>query len=439
MVSWLVPVVITAADIYALWEISPDNRHGTRYLLQNLKEQESQRKRETIASEKSQLITETIQPLAPELRAGIHPPNRPIVRWRKLAHAGASAVGNISGVGNADTGIESSVSSINSTNRMFGINTISVGGDAVADTGAVVTAAVLSRSVTAPFERLKIVLQAGAFSSPPPTNLRLGSRIVFRVLLQLDGFRLALFRANALNALRSIPVAVSQFTSFQLFSSLLVDYKHVFKFSHQTNVALAAGFAGIISVSLTHPLDLLRTRVALMHSYPLNAATIPTSFTSSLRPATSVTILIRDIISNEGGVRGLYRGFGLSLAGIVPYLASSFLLYDTLTLVHIQRQQQKQQMQKQKAVSIDSLAIAATSAAVAQSATFPFDLIRRRLMVEGLNVRIGLRQRSAWAIFLGIIKHDGVAGLYSGIIPNLVKVVPATAVSMVIHDMFSRH
>eukprot|EP00955_Chlamydomonas_euryale_P046461 353436-Chlamydomonas_euryale.AAC.1 len=80
----------------------------------------------------------------------------------------------------------------------------------------------------------------------------------------------------------------------------------------------------------------------------------------------------------RNGVRGLYHGLLLSMAGVVPYLSLSFTAYDVL----------KQQLPETRAAHaawwypLAKMGCGAAAAAAAQTVTYPLDTVRRRLQVR---------------------------------------------------------
>ncbi|KAI9335091.1 mitochondrial carrier domain-containing protein [Obelidium mucronatum] len=386
MVNWLTPIVITLSDVVALWELSPDTNHATAHLQSSL----------------------GLPPVSEPRASILTTPSQPLDRWRDPNYHPAS-------------------DHVGSNRKQTAVVQVQLTAldKKSSDLVALVTAAIASRTATAPLERVKVMLQTGAFSEPVAglkkgeKPLRLGLGMVFRLLIKLDGVRLGFYRGNGINALRAIPVALTQFGSYNLFRRILTDHEHMIMLAHPLNVAVAAGLAGIVSVTLTHPLEVLRTRISLILTLKIS--------TAKLRPSASILDTAKDIMAKEGGIRGLYRGLGLSLFGIVPYLSTSFVLYDTLK-PHTANNE----------LSWEGVATASASAGIAQAVTYPFDLLRRRVMTEGLYVRDHnlTRGRSAFRIMRDIIRLEGAAGAFRGLLPNLLKVAPATGVTLYIHDQW---
>jgi solute carrier family 25 (adenine nucleotide translocator) protein 4/5/6/31 len=79
---------------------------------------------------------------------------------------------------------------------------------------------------------------------------------------------------------------------------------------------VAAAAAGAASLSITYPLDFARTRLAL-----------DVGNTPQTREFNGTIDCVNKIYKSDG-VKGLYRGFGLSIAGIIVYRVAYFGLFD---------------------------------------------------------------------------------------------------------------
>jgi solute carrier family 25 phosphate transporter 23/24/25/41 len=218
---------------------------------------------------------------------------------------------------------------------------------------------------------------------------------------------------------------------------------------------LAGAFAGVCSVTATYPLDLIRTRLSL-----------PASGTGSL----SIMACARQIYATEGGVRALYRGLGPTLAGIAPYVALNFTVYEGLkasvkdlklarnlsvksvvltgnlslngvmpignpnlsvmeqTFGDIERAR-KLELESNLGI-VEKLACGGAAGAVAQTFTYPLDVIRRRMQVCASKA-VSYQHATALDAFMYILRNDGITGLFKGMLPNYLKVVPAISLSFV--------
>lgn len=68
---------------------------------------------------------------------------------------------------------------------------------------------------------------------------------------------------------------------------------------------------------------------------------------------------------------------------------------------------------------------------------YPFDLVRKRLQMEGSPASAGVamsRRSSWWSCLKSIVRQEGVRSLYKGLAPSLLKVAPANAVTFMVFE-----
>jgi solute carrier family 25 phosphate transporter 23/24/25/41 len=80
---------------------------------------------------------------------------------------------------------------------------------------------------------------------------------------------------------------------------------------------VCGGIAGITSVTVTYPLDIVRTRLSIQSA---SFAALGSSRTSGRElPGMFETMVM--IYKNEGGIPALYRGIIPTVAGVAPYVS----------------------------------------------------------------------------------------------------------------------
>ena len=83
-----------------------------------------------------------------------------------------------------------------------------------------------------------------------------------------------------------------------------------------------------------------------------------------------------------------------------------------------------------------SLAFGSVAGLAASTATFPLDLVRRRLQLEG---RAGQHHYCGYIdVFRQVIRSEGFRGLYAGIVPEYCKVVPGVAIAFSAYEQMKR-
>jgi solute carrier family 25 (mitochondrial phosphate transporter), member 23/24/25/41 len=69
------------------------------------------------------------------------------------------------------------------------------------------------------------------------------------------------------------------------------------------------------------------------------------------------------------------------------------------------------------------------------SVTFPLDLVRRRMQLEGAAGRARVYQTGLFRTFGHIVHTEGFRGLYRGILPEYCKVVPGVGIIFMAYEM----
>lgn len=113
-----------------------------------------------------------------------------------------------------------------------------------------------------------------------------------------------------------------------------------------------------------------------------------------------------------------YRGFSVTLLGMIPYAGVSFLTYGTMKtripeLVPYFRTRHTQR----------DLFCGAVAGLISQTASYPFEVVRRRMQVGGARGGQGVSWRQA---VQAIYSSQGWRGFYVGLTIGYIKVVPMT-------------
>ena len=129
----------------------------------------------------------------------------------------------------------------------------------------------------------------------------------------------------------------------------------------------------------------------------------------------------------EGGIPALYRGIVPTVAGVAPYVGLNFMIYESVREYFTPEGSANPS-------SIGKLAAGAISGAVAQTCTYPLDVLRRRFQINTMS-GMGYRYKGIFDAIRIIVTEEGVRGLYKGIAPNLLKVAPSMASSWLSFEM----
>ncbi|CAK6973461.1 LOW QUALITY PROTEIN: calcium-binding mitochondrial carrier protein SCaMC-1-like [Scomber scombrus] len=173
---------------------------------------------------------------------------------------------------------------------------------------------------------------------------------------------------------------------------------------------VAGSLAGAIAQTAIYPMEVLKTRLTLRKTGQYSG----------------IIDCAKQILQREG-VMAFYKGYVPNLLGIVPYAGIDLAVYETLKFSWLNRN--KGLADPGVMVLVGCGAISSTCG---QLASYPLALIRTRMQAQALEK--GAPRPSWWALIHNIVSKEGVFGLYRGISPNLLKVIPAVSVSYVAYE-----
>ncbi|VDP87330.1 unnamed protein product [Echinostoma caproni] len=125
------------------------------------------------------------------------------------------------------------------------------------------------------------------------------------------------------------------------------------------------------------------------------------------------------------GIRGLYRGFLPGLFG-VSHGAIQFMLYEEMRNAY--NQHYRERSVNAKLTALEYLTFASLSKLMAAVLTYPYQVLRSRLQDQHRNYR-GFTH-----VIEELWRGEGFFGFYKGLIPNLLRVTPACAITFVIYE-----
>ena len=220
-----------------------------------------------------------------------------------------------------------------------------------------------------------------------------------RVIVAEEGVA-KLWKGNLLNITRVFPYSAIQFSSYDAYKRLIRGESEG-KLNGGERL-LAGAMAGMTATTFTHPMDVVRLRLSIH------------------KELNGVGEAFRHVWQ-EGGMRALFKGFIPTMLSVSPFIAINFASFDML----------KQHVAVHSNSNI--LLLGAASGLFAQSVCYPLDTVRRRQQMKGRHYE-GMVDA-----FRQIVKVEGVRGLYRGMVPNAVKVVPNNAIRFVVFEAAKKH
>ncbi|KAF5269975.1 hypothetical protein FQR65_LT05774 [Abscondita terminalis] len=185
----------------------------------------------------------------------------------------------------------------------------------------------------------------------------------------------------------------------------------------QYDLMLAGAASGFITRGICQPLDVLKIRFQLQVE-PITK--VQTSKYHSIIHASS-------LIYREEGVRALWKGHVPAQLLSITYGLVQFWSFETL-------------LNQSKLLNLDlrykpfvTFACGALAGCSATFASFPFDVVRTRLVGQSEKNKIFAGVTDA---FLHIVKKEGFFVLYRGMLPTFIQVGPQVGVQFMCYKFF---
>jgi hypothetical protein len=308
-----------------------------------------------------------------------------------------------------------------------------------------------AKTVTAPFSRLTILFQVHSMVTTRENRPKFAMtfRAGFKKVVDRGGL-ISLWRGNGTSVLHRFPYSAINFFVYENMLKILKASETQYEEKNLTGSQLARRFtssvkapptgregntkastkflagatAGSTACIACYPLDLVRTRLT-------------TEFEGREHYRGMVDAFKK--ISRAEGWRGFYSGLGPTLLVAVPNFALSYTVYGTLK-EHVLDDELFYNLRKIDAESgepklglILTLGCGAFSGASSTLITFPFDTVRRRMQIQNLHIpeneRLTARQQGA-----KLLEREGLTGLYRGLTPELMKVIPMVGTMFLVYE-----
>lgn len=295
-------------------------------------------------------------------------------------------------------------------------------------------AAVVVRTVLAPLERVKIEYLLNGSALKPEA--------LVNVIMQKEGLG-GFWKGNMLNIARTAPFKAINFCAFDTYREFV--YRSFPEGSDARKIGLlcAGAGAGMTAVITCFPMDVIRTRL-------LTAGGIERygSFLACVRR-----------MYREEGLSTFYRGITPALVSMAPNAAVYYSIYDGL------KNRRLAQLNEERAAEIgrngkrskskeadgaravktieqkNMMLYGAIAGVASEACTYPFEVVRRRMQMQGgrssTAIVFGRKALMAMASTLRSVSKDaGIRGLYAGLGPSCIQVLPSAALGYYTYEMF---
>lgn len=261
----------------------------------------------------------------------------------------------------------------------------------------------VARTATAPLDRLKVFRQVHSSSFFSGNVLR-----GFQYMLK-EGGLVSLWRGNGMNVLKIAPETAIKFSAYEQIKRMIRGHNENRNLRIYERF-LAGSLAGATAQTAIYPMEVLKTRLTLRKTGQFSG----------------MADCAKQMLQKEG-VFAFYKGYVPNLLAIVPYAGIDLAVYETLKFAWLNR----------NSGVVDPgvmvlVGCGAVSGTCGQLASYPLALIRTRMQAQ-TSIK-GAPKVSMVALLQNIVAQEGVTGLWRGISPNLLKVIPAVTVSYVVYE-----
>lgn len=262
--------------------------------------------------------------------------------------------------------------------------------------------AAVSKTAVAPIERVKLILQVQAANKQVVAGKEYKGIIDCFVRIPKEQGFAAFWRGNLANVIRYFPTQALNFAFKDVYKQIFlggVDQKTQFWRYFFGNLG-SGGAAGATSLCFVYPLDYARTRLGA--DVGKGAAD---------RQYTGLVDCIKKTVKSDG-IIGLYRGFNVSVQGIIIYRAAYFGCYDTA---------RGSLPDPKNSPFIVNFAIAQVVTICSGILSYPFDTVRRRMMMQSGRAKEDIMYKNTLDCWVKISKQEGPKAFFKGALSNVFR------------------
>ena len=269
----------------------------------------------------------------------------------------------------------------------------------------------IGKTIFAPFDRIKLILQTQDSNTKLTGKKYTGiTNCVKRVYFE-EGLA-AFWKGNFPNILHYFPTAAFNFAFKDSFQQILkVDQQRPHPFKFLLLNILAGGLAGATCNALIFPLKLARLCLGV---------DVGSSESKQFKSLAHFFVTVYQ----RSGIRGIYSGLCNSLVSVFIFRGVHFGLFDT-GKTWITDFDKRSILQK--------LIFAQFVTILAETATYPSDTLKRRMMMNGFQKEKIFS--NSYECARVILKQEGVRGFYKGNLSNILK-SGSSSLMLVLFDSF---
>ncbi|KAM5294625.1 mitochondrial adenyl nucleotide antiporter SLC25A24-like [Glossophaga mutica] len=262
-------------------------------------------------------------------------------------------------------------------------------------------AGAVSRTCTAPFDRLKLMMQVHSSGSRKMRFIGGFEQMV------KEGGILSLWRGNGANVIKIAPETAIKIGAYE-------QYKKWLSFDGAKigviERFISGSLAGVTAQTCIYPIEVIKTRLAV----------------GTTGEYSGIIDCGKKLLKQEG-VRTFFKGYVANVLGIIPYAGIDLTVYELLKNYWLEHYANN---------SVDPglmilLGCSTLSHTSGQIASFPLNLLRTRMQAQVLE---GKGTTSMIHLIQDIYNKEGKSGFFRGLTPNIIKVLPAVIIACVAYE-----
>jgi len=262
---------------------------------------------------------------------------------------------------------------------------------------------IVSRTFTAPIERVKVLFQVNVGKNPHLWT-------AFSNIYKNEGI-LAYWRGNGANILKVTPEHAIRFLAFEMIKKEFNEDESQLKMYQRF---MSGSMAGVISHVSTFPLEVIKTRLAAT----------PRGVYQGIGDA------IVKIYRNEG-VFTFFRGMTPSILSTIPASGTNLAVYETLKIALMK-------FSNETEPSVKNLLICSTiSSTIGHLISYPFHVFKARLIIQGAPGH-PILYNGFFDVGAKVLKNEGLRGFYKGIVPTMMKSIPSNWATYLSYEFMKR-
>lgn len=288
-------------------------------------------------------------------------------------------------------------------------------------------AGAVTRAIAQPLDVLKIRFQLQL--EPIKKGSKYSSTLQAVNSIVKDEGLTALWSGHVPAQLLSVSYGTIQFSTYEILTQICKTADPKFFYTHKHLINFSNGaIAASVATLLSFPFDTVRTR--LIAEEKTNK--VYRGFTNAL-----------SVIIKKEGSSALYKGIVPTLAQIAPHAGIQFVVYKLFT-EHVFNRISFFQRATDVATVVESsvtgnLLAGGTAGMVSKTAIYPFDVIKKRLQIQGFQEHRKFFGRQMYCngtmhCIKLTVSEEGFLALYKGYVPSLLKAVIVSALHFAVYD-----